>query len=124
MDREQFSPRILAISWGHMEVEGLGEGKDFKLYPGGGRAWDWSETGMSHSPGIRPVDVHELLTYGAAAVVLSCGMDKRLQVDPATLEYLEQKSIMVHVAETREAVELYNKLAGTVPVAGLFHSTC
>lgn len=29
---------------GHMEVEGIGEGKDFKLYPGGGREWDWSET--------------------------------------------------------------------------------
>ena len=31
------SPRILAVSWGRMEVEGIGAGKDFKLYPGGGR---------------------------------------------------------------------------------------
>ena len=28
----------------------------------------------------------ELLAHGATAVVLSQGMDKRLQVDPATLE--------------------------------------
>ena len=53
MDQQQSSPRILAVSWGHMEVEGIGAGKDFTLYPGGGREWDWSETGMSHSPGIR-----------------------------------------------------------------------
>jgi len=30
------SPRINHIFWGKMEVEGIGKGKDFKLYPGGG----------------------------------------------------------------------------------------
>jgi hypothetical protein len=124
MDQEKTSPRILSISWGHMEVEGLGAGKDFKLYPGGGREWNWSETGMSHSPGIRPADVEELLAYGVTAVVLSRGMEERLQVDPATLEYLERRSVAVHVAVTTEAVRLYNELTSTVPVAGLFHSTC
>jgi hypothetical protein len=59
------SPRILAVSWGHMTVAGLGDGKDFKLYPGGGRAWDWSETGTRHEPGIQPADVAELLERGA-----------------------------------------------------------
>ena len=38
--KENRPPRILRISWGRMEVQGLGAGKDFKLYPGGGRAWD------------------------------------------------------------------------------------
>jgi len=79
---------------------------------------------MRHSPGIQPADVEELLARGATAVVLSQGMDRRLQVDPATQEYLERRSVTVHVAETREAVEIYSKLADTVPVAGLFHSTC
>ena len=124
MGQGKSSPRILAISWGHIEVEGIGEGKDFKLYPGGGREWDWSETGMSHSPGIRPADVRELLDRGAVAVVLSRGMEERLRVDPAALEYLEQQSVEVHVAETREAVQIYNDLAGAVPIGGLFHSTC
>jgi hypothetical protein len=43
------SPRILAIAWGRIDVEGLGVAKDVKLYPGGGREWDWSETGTRHS---------------------------------------------------------------------------
>jgi len=118
------SPKILAVSWGHMEIEGLGEGKDFKLYPGGGRAWDLNETGTRHSPGIQPADVAELLANGATTVVLSQGIDKQLQVDPATLALLEERSVTVHVAETRAAVALYNELAETTPVGGLFHSTC
>jgi len=117
-------PRIVQISWGRMEVEGLGAGKDFKLYPGGGRAWDWAETGTRHSPGIQPADVEELVAHGAATVVLSQGMNKHLHVHPDTRRYLEERSIPVHVAETREAVKIYNDLAGGTLVAGLFHSTC
>ena len=118
------SPRILEISWGRMEVEGLGVGKDFKLYPGGGRAWDWTETGTKHSPGIQPADVEELLAHGATTVVLSQGMHRQLQVDERTLKLLDERSITVHVVETSEAVKIYNELVEDSRVAGLFHSTC
>jgi hypothetical protein len=118
------SPRILHISWGRMEVEGLGVGKDFKLYPGGGRQWDWSETGTQHEPGIQVADVEELLEHGASVVVLSRGMALRLLTPPATITYLERRGITVHVKETKEAVDLYNTLSETQAVAGLFHSTC
>ena len=118
------SPRILDIAWGRMDVEGLGVGKDFKLYPGGGRAWDWAESGTRHVPGIQPEAVEEILAHGATTVVLSQGMDLRLQIDPATLTWLAERSITVHVADTRAAVVLYNELLTTVPVGGLFHSTC
>lgn len=124
MSRDARSPEILNVSWGTMEVEDLGVGKDYKLYPGGGRAWDWSETGTRHMPGIQPTDVEELLAHGARVVVLSRGMEMRLQVDPSTLRYLEKRSVEVHVLETREAVKTYNTLNGHVAVGGLFHSTC
>jgi hypothetical protein len=118
------SPRINGISWGRIEVEDLGAAKDVKLYPGGGREWDWAETGTKHVPGVQPADVEELLEHGATVVVLSRGMDLMLHVSQATLEYLQQRSIAVRVAETREAVEIYNELAEDIPVGGLFHSTC
>jgi hypothetical protein len=121
---DQSSPKILSVSWGRMDVAGLGVGKDFKLYPGGGREWDWSETGTAHQPGIQPADVVELLEHGAVAVVLSRGMDEQLHVDPATLRELAERGIEVHVLETREAVTRYNELADRVAVGGLFHSTC
>lgn len=124
MKQDKRAPRIARISWGRMEVEGLGVEKDFKLYPGGGRAWDWAETGTRHSPGIQPADVEEFVARGATTVVLSQGMNKQLQVHPDTRRYLEERSITVHIAETREAVKIYNDLTEGTLVAGLFHSTC
>ncbi|HEU4426340.1 MAG TPA: MTH938/NDUFAF3 family protein [Pilimelia sp.] len=124
MPEVERSPRILDVSWGRMDVEGLGVGKDYKLYPGGGREWDWTETGTRHVPGVQPADVEELVARGATTVVLSRGMELRLHVAAETLRYLRERSIEVRVVETREAVKVYNGLVDAVPVAGLFHSTC
>jgi hypothetical protein len=107
-----------------MVVSGLGEGKDFKLYPGGGRAWDWNATGTRHTPGIQPADVEELIEHGCRTIVLSRGMRLALQTCPETLALLKERDIEVYVEETKAAVERYNTLAATTPVGGLFHSTC
>lgn len=106
-------------------MNGLETAKDFKLFPGGGREWDWDETGTRHQPGIQIADVEELLENGATSIVLSQGMNLKLHVQDATLSYLAEKGISVTVAETKEAVEMYNKLVQQgVMVGGLFHSTC
>lgn len=119
------SPRINQLSWGHMDVAGIGVGKDFKLWPGGGREWDWRETNTHHKPGIQPADVQELLDQGSKTIVLSRGMLLMLQTCPETLDLLEQKQINIHVEETKTAAEIYNDLASRgEPVGGLFHSTC
>lgn len=119
------SPRINYLSWGRMEVEGLGRGKDFKLWPGGGREWDWQETGTHHRPGIQASDVEELIEHDARTIVLSRGHLRRLRTPRETLEYLEERHIECHVRETRAAVAIYNELAEEgVSVGGLFHSTC
>src|SRR5580698_31075 len=104
------SPKIARISWGIMHVEGLGKGRDFKLYPGGGREWDWTETNTHHVPGIQPEDIQELLDKGCEVVILSRGMQLALQTCPETLQILQDKYIQVFVEETKAAVELYNKL--------------
>ena len=118
------SPRITHVSWGRMEVDGIGTGKDFKLYPSGGRPWDWNETGTRHVPGIQPSDVAELLERESTVIVLSRGMYLVLQTCPETLDLLRARRIAVHVEETRAAVALYNRLAESQNVGGLFHSTC
>jgi hypothetical protein len=118
------SPSIIHISWGKMKVEGIGDGKDFKLYPGGGREWDWNETGTRHVPGIQPADVMELIDRGSEVIVLTRGMQLVLQTCPETLELLHDRGISVYIEETRAAVELYNRLAEDQAVGGLFHSTC
>jgi hypothetical protein len=48
-----------------------------------------------------------------------------LHTCPETLDMLKSGGIVVHVAETSEAVRIYNELASRgEAVGGLFHSTC
>ena len=118
------SPRVTHISWGRMDVDGLGKGKDFKLYPGGGRKWDWTETGTQHQPGIQPADVEELLDRDVEVVVLGIGAYERLGVCPETLKLLSDKGIEGHVLRTEKAVDLYNELQRDRRVGALIHTTC
>ncbi len=121
------APKITHMSWGRLEVETDGRPdafKDAKCYPGGARAWDWNETGTRHAPGIQPADVEELLEHGAEVVVLSKGINERLQVCPETLDLLDARGVETHVLQTERAVECYNHLRERTPVGGLFHSTC
>ena len=57
-------------------------------------------------------------------MVLSRGMELALKTRPETTRLLEQRGITVHMKETKEGVDLYNQLAETQAVGGLFHSTC
>jgi len=119
------SPYINHISWGRMEVNSVGVGKDFKLWPGGGRAWDWRETDTHHVPGIQPTDIEELLDNGSQTIVLSRGMWLKLHTCQKTLDLLDEKHIPVHIAETKAAARIYNDLVSDgQAVGGLFHSTC
>ena len=125
MDSSNRPPRIKHVSWGTLEIEGRPEPyKDAKLFPGGSREWNSRETGMNHRSGIQIPDVQELLEHGSKVVVLSRGMAECLHVPRETLEFLKQRQITVHVLPTQHAVALYNKLAQTEPVGGLFHTTC
>jgi hypothetical protein len=119
------SPKILSFQWGSMEIEGIGSGKDFKLWPGGGRPWDWNESGTAHSPGILVADVEELVSSGCNVVVLTQGMSSRLKVPTETLEYLRSKNIEPIVSNTEDGVKIYNEYVDRdILVGGLFHSTC
>ena len=119
------SPRILSSGWGKMEVEKLGKGKDFKLWPGGGRSWDWSEYGTGHTRGVQQGDIEELMTHGCRLVILTTGRMKRLRVPQKIVDSLKDHSIDVIVTGTQKAIKIYNDQAAKgIAVGGLFHSTC
>jgi hypothetical protein len=119
------SPQVVDDGWGFVEVEGLGRFRDVKLWPGGGRAWDWRETGTDHRPGILCADVTELLNYEPELVILSRGRQGRLSVSPETLSLLETRGVPVLREKTDAALAMYNRLAREGRrVAGLFHTTC
>jgi hypothetical protein len=69
--------------------------------------------------------VNELLEHGAETVILSKGINERLQVKPETLTMLDDRGVSVDVLQTERAVDRYNALQEEgKAVAGLFHSTC
>ncbi|CAF0972383.1 unnamed protein product [Didymodactylos carnosus] len=129
-DVRKKSPKINSISWGHMDVDGIGKGKDFKLYPGGASEWDWNVSNTKHTPGIQLMDVEELIRHESEYIVLSKGMKNQLEISKEVREHLENvkgsSSIKeYYIKTTEEAVEIYNKLAnGNKRVGALIHSTC
>lgn len=122
------SPIVKHISWGRTEVGVQGQTlvfKDCKLWPGGAAEWDWNETGTHHTPGIQPADVQGLLAHDPDVVILSRGMQRRLQTAPETEQLLQSRDISYEILETNAAIERFNALAreGRRPAA-LIHSTC
>jgi hypothetical protein len=125
MESRADSPRIVSHEWGVIDVEGAGRFRDAKLWPGGGREWDWDETGTHHEPGIQPTDLDELLTHDPEVVVLSRGRELRLQAMTETIAALQDQNIEVVHDETSRAIDAYNRLAADGRrVAALLHSTC
>ena len=124
MDVAEASPRITDASWGKIEVEGLGTFKDAKLWPGGGREWNWRETGTNHRPGVQPGDVEELVDHGAEIVILGKGRHGLLGVTPETKQLLAAHGVEMKVLTTQKAIKEYNELAGARKVGALIHSTC
>ena len=124
MSHQKTSPRITGDAWGRLEVENLGTLKDAKLWPGGGREWNWKETGTEHKPGIQIADVEELVQHGAEVVILSRGRTGILGVTDETLSWLEERGVEVEVLRTPKAIETYNRLAGERNVGAVIHSTC
>ncbi len=118
------APRIADSSWGRIELEDGRTFKDAKLWPGGGREWDWNETGTGHRPGIQPEDVDELLEHGAEVVILTRGRVRALRVPDETVDRVEARGAEAIVLPTGVAIDRYNELREERPVAGLFHSTC
>ena len=118
------SPLIEELEWGSVHTS-IGDFRDAKLWPGGGRAWDWNETGTDHSPGVQADDVEELLAHDVEIVVIGSGQSERLGVTPEALDRIGERGAEAEVLESRRAVRRYNELAdGGVAVGALIHSTC
>ncbi|XP_030007165.1 mth938 domain-containing protein-like [Sphaeramia orbicularis] len=120
------SPEIESLSWGQMTVRGCSSTyKDCKVWPGGSRAWDWTETGTKHVPGVQPADVDEVLKAGVDTLVIGRGMRAELQVPSSTVDFVRRTGVEVHVLQTEDAVAKYNSLVVRgAKVGGVFHSTC
>lgn len=123
MNKKTISPKITSLRWGEIKTEDHTY-KDAKLWPGGSRTWDWDETGTRHVPGIQPADVKELIEHNAKIIILSRGINKRLQTMDETKTFLDETGCTYHILQTEQAVEKYNHLRESERVGALIHSTC
>jgi len=118
------TPRITHLQWGQVSTE-AGDFRDAKLWPGGGRNWDWNETGTHHRPGVQVNDISELLDRGAELIVIGRGRQLRLQVTEEALDEIGSAGARTEMLESSEAVARYNELADEGQAVGaLIHSTC
>lgn len=124
MKKKTKSPKIISFSWGMLKTSDGNTYKDAKLFPGGSAEWDWNETGTRHVPGIQPADVQSLLDNDCKIIILSKGVNERLQTCKETEELLKDENIEYQILQTEEAIATYNKLAETQRVGALIHSTC
>ena len=121
---ERGSPLIERLDWGRVHTS-AGSFRDVKLWPGGGRGWDWNETGTHHIPGVQAEDVIELLDKGSRVIVIGCGQNQRLEVTEEAKNLIASREAEAVVLESNEAVDRYNELArGGAAVGALVHSTC
>jgi hypothetical protein len=119
---------ITHLAWGHMEVTINGHRsrfKDCKVWPGRAMEWDWKLTGTRHRPGIQPADIEEILEQNVEVMILSRGMECVLETCPETEHLLRSRGLEYYIAETHQAVDLFNTLTRQgKKVGGVFHSTC
>jgi len=120
-------PVIKSIEWGKILVTHNGsqyQYRDAKLWPEKSKVWNWGETNTHHVPGIQVADLKEFID-DVDVVILTRGMDLALQIAPETVAYLNNIKKEYHIGETKEMVQLYNKLVKEGKrVGGVFHSTC
>lgn len=120
-------PTILESDWGSIRINVTDETKqykDVKLYPGGARAWDWTETDTHHQPGIQPADAKELIDHNAQYILFSRGRLKKLHTADETQKWLREQDIPFEILETGELIQRYQELKNTKALGALIHTTC
>jgi hypothetical protein len=68
--------------------------------------------------------VAEALAADPQVLVVGTGNPGNLRVDPELATYLKERGIEVIVRPTREAVPVFNDLAGRRRLAAALHLTC
>ena len=128
MNNDLHQTEITHLSWGRIEVTINGKTlrfRDCKVWPGGAVDWNWNETGTGHQPGIQPVDIEEIIAQNIEVMILSRGMNRRLQTLGRTEKLLQSQEIEYYIEQTPRAVEMFNELMRQgKKVGGIFHSTC
>lgn len=112
--------KIQDYTFGKIVIEGKIYTSDVIIYPQRLDASWWRKEGHL----LQPEDITGVLDAEPEAVIIGTGYSGGMRVPRQTLDLLESKGIEVHIALTRDAVSLYQKLHGKRMVIAALHLTC
>lgn len=112
--------KIQDYSFGRIVIDGKTYTSDVIVYPERLDASWWRKEGHL----LQPEDIAEIIDAEAEVLIIGTGYSGGMQVPKQTLDLLESGGIEVHVALTRDAVSLYQKLQGVRNVIAALHLTC
>jgi len=119
--REPAGPVIEHYAFGTMQIDGVRYRDDVKIVNGVASPDWWRRVGHLVEAG----DIPDLIQSKPEVLVLGTGASGMMRVGETVLRAAERERFELIAKPTREAVDVYNKLAaGGRCVAAGFHLTC
>jgi hypothetical protein len=112
--------KIGHYSFGRIVIDGKTYTSDVIVYPGRVDASWWRKEGHN----LHSEDLKEVMNAKPEVLIVGTGASGVMKVPKETISHLESKGIEVHVAQTEDAVELFNRLQTDRKVIAALHLTC
>ena len=121
MTGNQTMNRIDAYSFGSMVISGIRYTKDVIIFPDGTILCPWWRN-RGHV--LETADIQDLIDIGPDIIICGTGAMGVMRVSEQLQENLQERGIEFIVRKSSQAVDTFNKMAGTGKVGACFHLTC
>ena len=111
---------ITSYAFGSIEVDNKPYTSDIIIYPQHIESSWWRREG--HRLDVE--DLKGVMKTHPQVLIVGTGYYGNMKVPDATLQYLEANGIEVHIALTRDAVELFNTMRKSANIVAALHLTC
>jgi hypothetical protein len=112
--------KIDSYSFGRITVEGKTYTKDVIIFPGRVLSPWWRKEGHY----LVPEDLDEVVMARPDILIVGTGASGVMRVPPETVQFMGSKGIIVEVANTTKAVEVFNGAPKGKTVVAALHLTC
>jgi len=112
--------RITHYDFGKITVDDTPYTSDVVVYPDRVADRWWRREGHR----LATADLDEVLAAAPQILIVGTGYFDRMKVPDETLQELTNRGIEIHVAPTREAIELFNTMRTSATVVAALHLTC
>lgn len=109
------------VAFGRIVIQGKEYTSDLKIFPDGKIADNWCRK-SGHR--IYVSDIQDLIETRPDIIIIGCGMDGRVVLQPEVEKTLNQNRIVFFAGTNSKAKEIFNQMWKEKKTAGGFHLTC